>query len=255
MKRLVQNLLEKFGYAIRRTSTLHGYDPGSVTRPIGEIKLFLEDIRARGFAPRGIFDVGAYKGEWAKVALSVFPKTPILMIEPQDEMVPFLSELTKSAPNCHHIKAGAGRKAGELVQTIWDDYAGSSFLPSEDPKLMEAGKQRKVRVITIDSLLAQDYPQFVPDLVKFDVQGFELEALSGAEILFGRTEVVILEVSLFPFSPGWPLAREVIAYMSSKAYELYDVPGYGRRPYDGALGQLDMAFVKANGRFRTVTDW
>jgi hypothetical protein len=91
--------------------------------------------------------------------------------------------------------------------------------------------------------------------VKLDVQGFELEALSGAETLFGKTEIFILEVSLFPFSPGWLLAREVISFMSARAYELYDVPGFARRPREEALGQLDLAFIKANGAFRKVTTW
>ena len=255
MKQLVQNLLGKFGYAIRRTSTLHGYNPGSATRPIGEVNLFLEDIRARGFIPQGIIDVGAHRGEWTRLALSIFPGAPILMIEPQDEMEVFLSAITKAAPNCHFIKAGAGRKTGELVQTIWEDYAGSSFLPATDTQLAQAGKQRKTQIVTLDSVLAQDYPKFVPDLVKLDIQGFELEALSGAETLFGRTEVFILEVSLFQFMPNQPIAREVISFMSARGYELYDIPGRCRRPYDGALGQLDVAFVKANGSFRKVTNW
>jgi len=255
MKQLIQNFLSQFGYSIRRTSTLRGHEPGSMTRPIGEINLFLEDIHARGFAPRGIIDVGANKGEWTNMALSIFPNTPVLMIEPQDEMERFLSEITKTTPNCHFIKAGAGRKAGELVQTIWGDLAGSSFLPPPNPELVQAGKQRKTRVITIDEALTKDYPHFKPDLVKLDIQGFELEALSGAETLFGKTEIFILEASLFSFMPSQPIVREVISFMAAKEYELYDIPGRCRRPYDGALGQLDLAFVKANGIFRKVTDW
>jgi FkbM family methyltransferase len=255
MKQLVQRLLGKFGYAIRRTSTLHGYNPGSTTRPIGEVNLFLEDIRARGFVPRGIIDVGANRGEWTKLALAVFPGTPVLMIEPQDEMEVYLAALTRSLPGCYFVKAGAGRKPGELVQTIWEDYAGSSFLPEADTSLARAGKQRKTRIVTMDSVLAQDYPQFIPDLVKLDIQGFELEALSGAETLFSRTEVFILEASLFQFLPRQPIAREVISFMSGRGYELYDIPGRCRRPHDGALGQLNLAFVKADGFFRKVKSW
>src|ERR1039457_4070567 len=101
MKQLVQKLLGKVGYAIRRTSTLHGHNPGSVTRPIGRLDLFLEDIRARGFIPRGIIDVGAHRGDWTRLALSIFSKTPVIMIEPQDEMEAFLLQLTKTVPDCH----------------------------------------------------------------------------------------------------------------------------------------------------------
>lgn len=256
MKQIIQKFLGKFGYTFRRTNTLRGGNPASITRPIGVLDLFLEDIRVRGFAPRGIIDVGAHRGDWTKLALSIFPNTPVIMIEPQDEMEGFLSEFAKISPECAFVKAGAGRKAGELVQTIWEDYAGSSFLPATNDNLFSNGKKQcKTKVVTIDTLLAENYPKFIPDLVKLDIQGFELEALSGAETLFGKTEIFILEVSLFRFLPGWPIAREVISFMAARGYELYDVPGFCRRPHDGALGQMDFAFVKADGLFRKTTDW
>lgn len=255
MKQLVQKLLGKCGYAIRRTGTLQGGNPGSATRPIGACDLFLEDLRARRFKPRGIIDVGANRGNWTRMALSVFPRTPVLMIEPQDEMEIFLSELAATTPNCHFVKAGAGRAPGELVQTISEDSYGSTFLPAVKNDLLAADKQRKTRIVTLDNLLTGAHSQFIPDLVKMDIQGFELEALAGGETLFGRTEVFILETSLFQFIPGTPLAREVISFMSTKGYELYDIPGSCRRPYDGAVGAVDLAFVKANGVFRNVAEW
>jgi len=95
----------------------------------------------------------------------------------------------------------------------------------------------------------------MPDLVKLDVQGFELEVLSGAETTFGRTELFIVETSLFRFLPNQPLIREVISFMADRDYELYDITAHLRRPYDGALGQVDLAFVKADGRFRAEAKW
>ena len=141
------------------------------------------------------------------------------------------------------------------MQTIWEDSEGSSFLPPVNADLLRNGKQRKTRIVTIDNLLAGTFSQFVPDLVKLDVQGFEFEVLAGGESLFGRTEVFILETSLFRFIPGCSLAREAIPLMFGKGYELYDVPGSCRRSHDGALGQLDLAFVKSGGLFRKVTEW
>ncbi|HEY4416795.1 MAG TPA: hypothetical protein VGO57_13980 [Verrucomicrobiae bacterium] len=94
MKQFIQKILGKTGFQIRRTSTLQGHNPGSITRPIGRLDLFLEDIRARGFMPRGIIDVGANRGEWTRLALSIFPNAPVIMIEPQDEIEVCLSQLT-----------------------------------------------------------------------------------------------------------------------------------------------------------------
>jgi FkbM family methyltransferase len=222
---------------------------------IGTIADFLENIRTRGFVPRGIIDIGANRGDWTRLALSIFPDASVIMIEPQDEMQPYLSKLCSSVANCQHVKAGAGRAAGELVQTIWPDLNGSSFLPEADSSQLKSGKQRRTPVVTIDSLLCETYPKFVPDLIKLDIQGFELEALSGANTTFGRTEVFIMETSLFGFLPGQPITREVISFMFERGYELYDITGYQRRPFDGALGQVDLAFVKSQGRFRSEARW
>jgi FkbM family methyltransferase len=228
---------------------------GSAERPIANVRGFLEDIRARGFAPRGIIDVGANRGNWARLALSVFPSTPILMIEPLNEMEPHLLPLTKDVHDCFYVKAGAGREDGELVQTIWKDLEGSSFLPETVDEKLKAGTQRKTKVVTIDTLMSGIYKGFHPDLVKLDIQGYELEALSGAQKTFGLTEVYILETSLFRGMPGQPVTREVISFMWERGYELYDITEYLRRPLDGALGQVDLAFVKRDGMFRTKSGW
>lgn len=190
------------------------------------------------------------------MALDIFPRTPVMMIEPQEEMEAPLTQLVSENRSCIYVKAGAGREKGELVQTIWSDLAGSSFLPEVSSERLDNGQdQRTTPVLTIDNLLAGPHRSFAPDLVKLDIQGFELEALAGAQTLFGRTEVFVLETSLFQFLPRQPITREVILFMADAGYEIYDITEYLRRPYDGALGQVDLAFVKRDGIFRSEAMW
>ena len=249
MKALVNSFLRPIGIEVRHINA------GNPFRPIGILDCFLEDIKARGFSPRGIVDIGANRGDWTRQARLVFPDTPTLMIEPQAEMEIHLFKTTMELPDCHYVKAGVGREEGELVQTIWEDLAGSSFLPGADAEQLAAGTQRKTKITTINTLLLDHYAALRPDLVKLDIQGFELEALSGASTLFGKTEVFILETSLFRFLPKMPITREVIAFMADRNYELYDITEYIRRPHDGALGQVDLAFVKSEGMFRKDSKW
>ena len=229
--------------------------PGSAGRPIGDVQLFLEDIKARGFMPRGILDVGANRGSWTQMALSVFPTAQSVMIEPQDEVESFLKDLVSSDARCQYFKVGVGREAGELVQTLWEDTYGSSFAVPPDQELLKSGKQRITIIRTIDDILKELSDKFAPDLVKIDIQGFELEALSGALNLFGKTEVFVLETTLLSSNPIWPETRKVIEFMAEKGYEIYDITSYLRKPSDGSLGQVDFAFVKDKGTFRQNLEW
>lgn len=255
MKSPIRAAFRAFGFDFHPIRASQPADPVAEASPIGDLSNFFKDLKGRGFIPQGIIDVGANYGNWTRHVLSVFPNASVIMIEPQDEMQTYLSQLAASHPGCHYVKAGAASEAGELVQTIWQDLSGSSFLPEMENSQMETGGQRKTTMVTLDGLLADKYPDFVPDLVKLDIQGFELEALAGGASLFGRTEVFIIETSLFRFLPRQPISREVVSFMSDRGYELYDITEFLRRPVDGALGQVDLAFVRADGRFRANAGW
>ena len=89
-----------------------------------------------------------------------------------------------------------------------------------------------------------------PFLLKIDVQGAELAVLLGAENLLRQAEYVILEVSLFNFFDGGHVLHEVLEFMLARGLVAYDIFATLYRPLDGALSQVDMAFVKVNGSFR-----
>jgi len=228
--------------------------PGGVDRPIANTRMFLEDIKARGFNPSGIIDVGANHGSWTRLALSIFPKAQVIMIEPQEEMTDELEGLCRSFESVEYIKAGAGKASGELVQTIWEDLQGSSFIPEVNLDKLADRTQRLTPIITLDELL-RERKSFVPDLVKLDIQGYELEALKGASSAFGITEVFILDTSLYHFMNDMPTTSDCVTFMHDNGYDLYDITEYLRRPYDGALGQVDLAFALREGTLRSSNRW
>lgn len=228
--------------------------PGDKRRPIANIQFFLEDLLARGFQPKGILDVGAHRGDWTRMALQVFPHAQVIMIEPQEELKPNLTEVCRLHQNVEYLASGAGRQKGELIQTIWSDLAGSSFLPDTSEEQLANGTQRITPVTTIDEILTER-PGFTPDILKVDTQGFELEVLFGAKSLLGKAEVIILETSLYQFIPGMPVTFDCIRFLEENGYVLYDITEYLRRPLDGALGQVDLAFALRNGRLRRSHEW
>ena len=89
-----------------------------------------------------------------------------------------------------------------------------------------------------------------PYLIKIDTQGSELDVLEGAKEVLAETEAVALEASLFGFMKGAPQFFEVVEYMKKQGFVTYDIVTGWNRPLDGALGQVDVVFVKDSGMFR-----
>ena len=228
--------------------------PEILDRPFAEMRPFLEFIRARGFSPAFAVDVGANRGRWTELFLEVFPRCKMLLIEPQPEMRSDLDALCARFPGASWVEVAAGARDETRLQTIWEDTEGSSFLPHPHPERQATGEQRPARVRRLDDLL-RERGGAAPDLVKLDVQGFELEVLRGCPGLFGRTELFILESSLYSFLDDLPLLSEVVAFMSERGYELYDLAGRIRRPLDGALAQLDLVFARREGALRGGDRW
>jgi FkbM family methyltransferase len=248
---MIEKIIRKLRVAI---GGKRGAAPGDKSRPIANIQFFLEDLSARGFQPKGIIDVGAHRGDWTRMALKIFPNAQVIMIEPQEELKPTLTQFCLLHKNVEFLASGAGRQKGELVQTIWSDLAGSSFLPDTSEKRLADGTQRVTPVTTIDEILTER-PRFTPGILKIDTQGFELEVLSGAKSLLGKAEIIILETSLYQFIRGMPVTFDCIKFMEENGYVLYDITEYLRRPLDGALGQVDLAFALRNGTLRRSHEW
>jgi hypothetical protein len=118
----------------------------------------------------------------------------------------------------------------------------------------EQASQREVTVETVDRMLA-DGRLSPPDLVKLDVQGFELEVLGGGERLMATTEVFIVEVNLFEFMPHCPLVHEVVNHFAARGYRIFDLAGTLRRPYQDDLGQMDIVFVSNRSPLAASSRW
>jgi FkbM family methyltransferase len=206
-------------------------------------------VKTKGFVPDLIFDVGAHRGLWTRLAIGVFPNARAVMIEPQTEMTE-LSELSRSGRH-EWIRAGAGARTGHAMLGVYgnSDLVGSSYVADHLPP---GGMWRRTSIVTLDSLANA---RRIPELVKIDVQGFELEVLRGSEALFGSTELFIVEVNFFRFDKRISLVSEVVRFMADRGYEIYDVAEILQRPRDGALGQADIAFARREGILRDTNSW
>ena len=246
-KHAIKRLFGRFGLELRLTRSSYG--PGSAARPLAVTNLFYEDAAARGFRPSFVLDVGANRGDWTEMMLEIFPDARYALMEPQREMASHLDALARRHPNVSWHACAAGPEEATLELTVFDNLNGSSLIPDEASS--EGMERRSVPVRTLENIA----DGHAPDLVKLDIQGFELEALKGAESFFGKTELFVLETSLFRFYEQTPLLHEVIDFMKERGYVPYDIADYIRRPHDGALAQIDVAFAREDGTLRASNRW
>jgi FkbM family methyltransferase len=202
--------------------------------------LGLADMAARGFIPRTIVDVGAFEGNWSKMAKRIWPSGRLFMIEPNFEKKEWLLKIAND------LDAGLfcellGAEDGQEVQFHVME-SGSSIMAerSEVPRTVESRRLR-----TLDSLLKDVEP---PALLKIDAQGYELQILKGASRILPDFEAVLLEVATIEINKGAPLLHEVVAYMKAHGFVAYDILEIHRRPLDKALNQVDIVFVSERSR-------
>lgn len=229
--------------------------PATCERPIGDIYLFLEDILHRGFECKMILDIGANNGDWSRMASKIFPDSEYFLIDPLIEMENDLKSFCREHKKSSYRICGVGSKNEMRYLTIWNNnLEGSTFTVNENATFKKNNLQRLIQIRTINYLLEKKLLK-IPQIIKIDVQGFEIEVLKGCSLLFGKTDLFIIEISLFKFNKEIPTFFEVIEFMEKIEYVLYDIVGYGRRPYDGALAQLDICFVKKSSFLKSSNLW
>lgn len=203
---------------------------------------------ALGFSPATVIDVGAAFGHFTLACREVFPRARYLLVEPLEEYAPSLREVGQKMPDAVLVSGAATATTGQITINVHPDLVGSSLrLENEDSDVN--GVPRVVEAVALDDLVKR-HGLKPPYFVKVDVQGAELDVLSGFEQGLKETEYVLLEVSLFEFFDGGPTLQEVVAFMKARGFAAYDIHGLQYRPLDNALAQVDISFVREAGPFR-----
>lgn len=241
LKRFLKKVLDVVGLELHRVPRDGHRDRSSVSGA-------LDQVRRLDWQPRACIDVGAAFGDFTVACARVFRSARYLLVEPLEEYKVFLDKVVAELPEAYYSMVAAAAHSGSTEIHVHRDLVGSSLF-GEAEGVQVDGFKRTVHAATLDQLC---YAHQItgPYLIKIDVQGAELEVLKGAGEVLRNTEYLILETSLFRFFIGGPQFDAVVEFMKSKGFVPYDILGLSYRPFDGALAQVDVAFVQEAGIFR-----
>jgi len=184
---------------------------------------FLQQLNDIGFKPNIIYDVGSCVLHWTNEAKRIWPDARFYLFEAMSSC----EFLYKEGNYEYHIGLLSDQDGKELDFYQNDEHPGGNSYYLENIEINPQARdyfneshKKKMTSRTLSSVVKErKFP--VPDLLKLDVQGAELDILKGSEDLIKLVNHIILELQVVEYNKGAPLKDEVIAYMDQLGFDCF----------------------------------
>jgi FkbM family methyltransferase len=172
-----------------------------------------------------VIDAGANKGQFALLALELYPAATVHAFEPLPAGQARMAVWARQEPRLirHQIALGAAAGTATLHIAARDDNSSLRQITDRQVALFPGTHQTGVLAVSVDRLdnclTVADLT--APVLLKIDVQGAELEVLEGGGALLEAVDWVYVECSFLELYAGQALAGTVIARLNDAGFSRY----------------------------------
>jgi FkbM family methyltransferase len=214
---------------------------------------FFNQIRNHHIEIRSIFDIGVDQG--TPELYDAFPNAGLFLFDPTPAAAAYMKKLAAKR-TVHSFNVALSDRRQENVALYSPVTAADG---SGETTLLQKQIQRGTP-LTTSVIVTERFDDLVgkvetPALCKIDVQGAELMVLQGMTKQLSDIDYFIIETStLSPFKEAAEF-DQICRFMMDHGFALYDVMALQRRPLDGALGAMDVAFVKKTCPLRADPRW
>ncbi|WP_426671943.1 FkbM family methyltransferase [Mucilaginibacter sp. McL0603] len=192
-----------------------------------------------------IYDIGSNIGTWTLLVKSFLPNAIVYAFEPLENHNTIFKKNCESLSGIHLNDFCLGNTTGTGILNI-SSYSDASTLlvPTkmefEDFGIRTIG-QKDVTIKRLYDLIKENTID-IPDIIKLDIQGFELEALKGMGDYIKSVRYLICEVSFKEYYHDQPQFLEIITYLGQFNFRLFAM-GYNT-PIGKKLNQVDVLFKR-----------
>ena len=183
---------------------------------------YLWKLKSNGTDPKVIYDIGACVLHWTNRAKEVWPSSKYYLFEAMNEVAEIYDY------HGHEYELGAfSDVSGKEIDFFQNTYhpGGNSYY-RENPQFSNGASvlftdDHKVKKITksIDEVVeARGF--MLPDLIKIDVQGCELDIMKGMKKCLDNATDLIVEMQRVEYNKGAPLVSETMQYIIEQGFEL-----------------------------------
>lgn len=197
-----------------------------------------------------VVDVGAHRGEFARMMRAGGYKGEIASFEPVEANYAVLRDMCGDDPawDCYRIALGsvAGREAISVSKsTDFSSFRSPSAYGRDNfAGLIDVAATEQVQVARLEDVLTGTANGKRRILLKLDTQSWDLEVLRGCGAVLDMVEVVQIELpflNIYESSPSW---REEISFLEGAGFAVVDLYPVTVEP-DGALVEADCILVRA----------
>jgi FkbM family methyltransferase len=193
------------------------------------------------------FDIGASNGVWSRRLSEAFPDSTFDLFEPLFDDAPAyhekMNKMLAANPRCRLHKVALGSECKRARMFVPDDPVNGTTLElgSAAPR---DWRTLQVDMLTIDYAI-KEFRVPIPQVIKIDTQGCELEILKGARQTLPQVQALVLECWLKrAYGPATPLLLEIADWLRNFDFYLWDLGENWRDP-QGTLGSQDCFFLNA----------
>lgn len=200
------------------------------------LSIFLKLMQDLGLAINVVYDIGACKGEWSRTTKNdVLPNADFYLFEANPEYVDHLRHTGFSF--CSTVLSNPGRKDVDFFNGT---NTGDSYY-QENSTHYDNQSTIKLQCTTLDYWV-KNFNLPIPDLIKLDTQGSELDILKGSESIIDKVAMVYTECPIICYNKGAPKIQDYIDYFKDKHFVPVDLLEVHR--FESTLIQVDIMFMR-----------
>ena len=175
----------------------------------------LSKLKEENFQPNVIYDIGSCEGNWTEMATTIWPNCEFYLFDANED----LNELYKERKYNYYLGL-LSKTNDEQIKYYYNEtfIAGNSYYK----ELTEAYSDTTYRILnsaTLDKVIDNNtWP--MPDLIKMDVQGSELDILEGGKKILSQAKYLIVELQHIEYNDKAPLFEESIAAIEKSGWKL-----------------------------------
>lgn len=184
---------------------------------------------AAGADAKIVLDCGAHQGRMTRAFRGAFPAAKIHAFEPTPATFADLKARVGAIPNVEVINAAVGGKSGEMEFFVGANEQSNSLVRPQGGGGGASANSIRVPVVGIADFCRERGIDKI-DVLKLDIEGYELETLRGMEPMLRdrRVKVIYSEVTFErkPEEKHLPTFFDLHTYLSGLGYRfvgIYDV--------------------------------